>query len=46
MGGAGRDVAPEARLDFFQYRAAVGVLSEADNREQHGLLERTKNIGH
>jgi hypothetical protein len=39
MRGAGRHVAPEARLNFLQNRATVGVLSEADNRKQHGLLE-------
>jgi hypothetical protein len=46
MRGAGGHVTPEARLNFLQNRATVGVVSEPDNRKQHGLLKRTENIGH
>src|SRR5262245_6859388 len=46
MSGASRHVAPEARLNFLQDRATVGVLSEPDNRKQHCLLKRTENIRH
>jgi hypothetical protein len=46
MRSAGRHVAPETILNFLQNRATVGVLSEADNRKQHGLFEGTENVSH
>ena len=40
------DRSAEAVAYLFENRAAVRAGAEAKNREQHGLLERTKGIGH
>jgi hypothetical protein len=46
MHSAGCDVAFQPRLHFFQDRAPVGIVTQANYGQEHGLLERPKHIRH
>jgi hypothetical protein len=44
--GSGGHVASQAPLHFVENGPSVGVLAQADERQQRGLLERSKEIRH
>jgi len=44
--GAGRNIAIEAFLNFLQDRAPVRIVAQADDGQQHCLLECAAHVGH
>jgi hypothetical protein len=44
--GAGRNFSIKPHLHLVENGAAIGLLAQPKNREQHGLLEIAKKVSH